>query len=119
MYRPIVISPMRTSNNVRSAVVAPEFTNMTLYNDCYRLTISLHISEEVFDRLYPNLPKDLTLIDYKGRKYLHWEQTFLYETSFYLAFAVADALLRDMKVIIREAKVLILQDEIEAIKYGE
>ena len=111
---------MRTSNNVRSAIVAPEFTNMTLYNDCYRLTISLHISEEVFDRLSYTEMRDAKPICYKGRKYLHWEKTFCYdETSFNEAYGEAETALRHMKVIIREVKILILEDEIDVIKYWD
>ena len=110
---------MRTSNNVRSAIVAPEFTNMTLYNDCYRLTISLHISEELFNHFSISCMREAKPICYKGRKYLHWEKTFWYDTRFYEAYAEAETALRHMKVIIREAKVLILQEEIDLIKYGE
>lgn len=109
---------MRTSNNVRSAIVAPEFTNMTLYNDSYRLTISLHISEEVFSRL-SDCMREVKSFYYKGRRYLHWEKTFYYNTKFDEAFAEAEIALRHMKVIIREIKVRILQEEIDLIKYGE
>ena len=119
MYRPIVINPMRTSNNVRSAIVAPEFTNMTLYNDCYRLTISLHISEEVFNRLVSSEMREAKPICYRGRKYLHWEKSFYYDVKFWDAYAEAETALRHMKVIIREAKIHILEDEIDVIKYWD
>lgn len=51
MYRLIVIKPMRTSNNVRSTVVAPQFANLKLYQDGYKLTVSLHISKDVYEAL--------------------------------------------------------------------
>ena len=110
---------MRTSSNVRSAIVAPEFTNMTLYNDGYHLTISLHISEEVFNRLSTAHMNESKPIGYKGRYYLHWEKTFWYNTEFCEAFAEAETVLRHMKVIIREVKVILLQEEIDLIKYAE
>ena len=119
MYRPIVIPPMRTANNVRSVIVAPEFTNVKLYNDGYTLTVSLHISEKVYDGLCQSELHEARPIQYRGRYYFHWSKTYLYDTKFCFAFAEAEIALRGMKVIIREQKVRILQDEIDYLKYGK
>lgn len=107
---------MRKSSNVRSAIVAPDFTNVKLYNDGYKVTISLHISEAVFAWLEPNYYG--RAICYRGKHYLHWEKNYPYSISFADAFADAQHILQHMMVLIRETKIEILKAEIDQIEYN-
>ena len=110
----IVSNPMRTSSNVHTAIVAPQYTNLKLYNDSYVVTISLGISRQIYELL---LGRGLNAkpIEYRGRFYLHYETCYQYSTSFAEAYEDAAWILRQMKIVIREAKLQLLQEEIECI----
>ena len=109
---------MRTSSNVHTAIVAPQYTNLKLYNDVYVVTISLGISRKVYELLF-GMGINAKPIEYRGRFYLHYESSYGYSTSFAEAYEDAAWILRQMKVAIREAKMQLLQQEIECIKYAE
>ena len=103
---------MRTSDNVRSAVAAPQFANLRLYQDCYKLTVSLNISKDVYEALRQSNYKSSMYFQYKGRYYIHWEQSFRYTTSFNTAYTIAGHAKDELMIIIRRMKVKLLQDEI-------
>lgn len=115
MYRQIVISPMRTSNNVCSAVAAPQFANLKLYQDCYKLTVSLNISKDVYEALCQSNYKPSMYFQYRGRHYIHWERSFGYTTSFGTAYQIAGQAKDELMIIIRRMKVKLLQDEIRQL----
>ena len=106
---------MRKSSNVRSAIVAPEFTNVKLYNDGYKVTISLPISGDVYQRIYSTISADI-VICYRGKYYIHYETSYRYETPFAKAFDEAYGTLKHMKITIRQAKIDILYNEITMIE---
>ena len=109
---------MRKSSNVRSAIVAPEFTNVKLYNDGYKVTISLPISEDVYHMIGSTVSGNV-VICYRGKYYIHWEKSYGYETPFGMAFSEAYDNLKHMKIAIRQAKIDILQAEITLIASAE
>lgn len=99
---------------------APKFLNVKLYDDYYKVTVSLHISEEQFIYLSRIMCREAKPIHYNGRYYIHWEKSFAYtETPFVAAYAEAETAMRHMKIITRETQINILLDEIDTIKYCE
>lgn len=117
---------MRKASNVRNAIIAPEFVNVTTYNDGFRLTISLHTSEDVYNHFREQQNSHAIL--YRGKYYLHWEEFYSYSmvkvnnqviSPFDKAFADAKKALKHLKIMSREAKIASLKAEIDCIKYAE
>lgn len=106
---------MRKSSNVRCAIVAPQFTNVKLYQDGYKVTVSLPISERMHEHL--TLMYNGVAISYRGRYYIHWEKSYGYDIPFGTAFSEAANNLVHMKITLREAKIEFLQNEIEFLKW--
>lgn len=118
---------MRTTSNIHNAIVVPGFVNMTAYNDSFKFTISLNISEYVSMIIHKYCGDSLAPICIKGKYYLHWEKFFswgkydeeLKQAVSNIPFACQEAyrVLKHMKIAIREAKIQELNDEIDTIKY--
>lgn len=109
---------MRT-NNVRCNIVAPSFVNMSMCDGGYRLTVSLNISERIFDHLYDCWREGMAVnvFRYRGKHYIHWEKYYGYDTAFNAAYVEAAKALRELQVIIRHSKIELLQKEIDAIEH--
>ena len=107
---------MRTSSNVHSAIVAPEFTNLKLYNDGYNVSVNIPISIRVFE-MFKDKPFGHKLISFKGKYYIHWDKSYQYSTPFISAYIEAQSHLIDMKIEGREYKISILRDEIYIISH--
>lgn len=116
---------MRKSSNVRSAIVAPEFSNVKLYNDGFVVTVSLHISSNVYEHFAAQ--QDRHVIAYRGRFYLHWEKHYSYFideldpenptlSPFPKAFREARKALKHLMIMRREAEIAILNREISVLK---
>jgi hypothetical protein len=91
---------------------------MKLYNSGYKLTISLQISDVTEFYIAEHIGR-LQIINWDGRKYIHWECSYNYETPFHQAFSEAKDVLKHMKIAIREGKIASLKAEIDCIKYAE
>ena len=105
-------------NNVRVAIVAPNYVQLKMYQTGYKTSISLNISGAIYDYL-SQIYSDRQVFQFKGKFYLHWEESFMYGDSFEFAFERCRKALKQLKIIIREAKITLLQDEINSIKYCE
>lgn len=98
---------------IRANIRAPKYVNIRLNNDAYLLSISLHISEDVYrvlsreDNIFP--------MKYNDRYYIHWDSVFSYFMSFDEAFNIAHERLKTMKILIRHAKIELLANEIKEI----
>lgn len=109
---------MRT-NNVRCNIVAPSFVNQTLYDGGYRLTVSLNISEEIYAHLCNLFNGSITVFRYQGKYYIHWEKSYRYDTAFAAAYVEAAKALRQLQIIVRQAKIELLEKEIDNLKHPE
>ena len=100
---------------IKTNIQTPKFVNVKLYNDIYVLSISLHINSdtsafiESTNGIYP--------INYRGKLYVHWEECYKYETPFEVAFIQARTILDEMMILIRKAKISVLEHEILAISH--
>lgn len=98
---------------IQANIRAPKYVNIKLNNDAYILSISLHISEDVYtvlsreDNIFP--------MKYNNKYYIHWDSIFSYFMSFDEAFDIAYKRLKSMKIMIRNAKIQLLTEEIEEI----
>lgn len=109
---------MRT-NNVRCNIVAPSYVNQTMYDGGYRLTVSLNISEEVYTHLYNLFNGPIATFRYRGKCYIHWENSYGYDTAFAAAYVEAAKALRQLQIIVRQAKIELLEKEIDNLKHPE
>lgn len=116
MYRPIVSQTMR--NQIRTNIAAPQFCNLRLAYDGYVISISFRITEEMHLRLQNRYPAVKTYGS-AGKYYIHWEKTYPYWKPFYDAFQEAYRIKAHLKVLMRQIKIDILEDEIDTIKWYE
>ena len=109
---------MRKSSNVRSAIVAPKFTNVKLYNDGYKVSVNIPISSKVFE-MFRDKPFGHKLISFNGKYYIHWEKSYQYSTPFISAYDEAESHLINMKIEGRAYKIDILNDEIHILSISK
>ena len=98
---------------IKTYIKAPKYVNIKLNNDAYILSISLHISEDVYNIL--SREDSISPIKYNNKYYIHWDSLFSYFMSFEEAFNIAYRRLKTMQVMIRNAKIQILSNEIKEI----
>jgi len=104
------------TSNVRCGIVAPKFCNLKLYNDGFKVSVSLHISQDIYDELR-EMNDAYKPIQYRGKCYLHWEKSFHYACdSFDEAYEEAFEALHSMKICIRRHKIVLLSREIDVLQ---
>lgn len=102
-------------NNI-SHIQVPKFANLTTGLTNYRVHITLHIKEDVANYIKQRYPK-IEVFYWKGKWYISVSKIYTYNIPIERAlYEDAYKYLTQLKILIREAKVAVLREEIKELE---
>lgn len=111
----------KNNGRVVSEIVLPEYVNLYLQNESYVVTVTFHITKEMYDvmkLLYKDV-KYFQCIQVKGQYYCRFYKRYRYICPINVAvFGYAKKDKDTLMIMMRETKIALLNTEILAIKLG-
>ena len=104
-------------NNQISYINVPNFANLRMGETVYSVHITLTITEPIANYIKNKRFTNVETFFWKNRWYVKVNKLYTYATPIEVALHInAYKTLSHLKILIREAKISILKEEIEAIK---
>ena len=111
----------KNNGRVVSEIILPEYVNLYLQNESYIVTVTFHITKEMYD-VMKLLYKDVRYfecIKVKGQHYCRFYKRYRYTCPINVAvFKCAKEDKDTLMIMMRETKIALLNTEILAIKLG-
>lgn len=111
----------KNNGRVVSEIILPEYVNLYLQNESYVVTVTFHITKEMYD-VMKLLYKDVRYfecIKVKGQYYCRFYKRYRYTCPINVAvFECAKKDKDTLMIMMRETKIALLNTEILAIKLG-
>ena len=109
----------QNNGRVNVNIILPEYVNLYLENESYVVTVTFHITEEMYN-LMKILYKDIKYfecIKVRGQHYCRFYKRYSYKCPINVAvFGCAKKDKDTLMIMMREAKIALLNTEILAIK---
>lgn len=104
-------------NSLIASIRVPQFANLVMGETGYVIYITLHIDKSTADYINNLKLKDAYAFEWKHRWYVKTYKTYSYSTPLYNALHCETyAKLDYLKIVIREAKIKALKNQIDYIK---
>ena len=111
----------QNNGRVNVNITLPEYVNLYLENESYAVTVTFHITEEMYNvmkLLYKDV-KYFECIKVKGQYYCRFFKRYRYTCPINVAvFQCAKKDKESLMIMMRETKIALLNTEILAIKLG-